>query len=805
MDEYQFPCEPVANAESSVVGPQYRFTMLDDKVLRYEWSADGIFEDRASTFAINRKFPKPEFRVEDRENQLDIITPAFHLTYDKQRFSPNGFYVVFAGKQTRKGEWRYGTAGESNLGGTARTVDDIDGRCDMGTGIISKAGYAILDDSDSMLFDDQGFVTTRRPGDRVDGYLFCYGYDFKGAMKSFYAISGAQPPVPRWCLGNWWSRYYAYEQAEYLALVDRFKAERIPLSVAVIDMDWHLVEGENVPHSGWTGYTWNKALFPDPDAFMKALHDRGLKTTLNDHPHAGIHCHEDMYQEMARVLGHDTTHRTPILFDPTSPKFMHAFLNVLHRELEEQGCDFWWIDWQQGPYSRIPGFDPLWLLNHFHYLDQVQVKGKSQALIFSRYAGPGSHRYPVGFSGDSVVTWDSLEFQPEFTATASNIGYGWWSHDIGGHILGYRDDELTVRWVQLGVLSPIMRLHSTSNRWMSKEPWLYRTESEVVMRDFMQLRHRLVPYIYSTSVAEPSANLPLVQPLYWNFPSQDSAYKYPTQYYFGSALVVAPVLRPRNKTTNLAKARVWVPPCRHVDILTGTVYDGDQEIDMYRTLQRIPILAAEGSIIPLDREHVPANGCANPSAFEVLVVVGHDGQFNIIESTRDDENSQSTTDTQRSIPIDYDQAAGRLTTISRGREWTFRFISTSIEPSTIQVLIDGTVATEVQSIIETTANVPSTVVKIPANSSPQSSITIELGTDPQLTIIDHSQSISDLLLDFQIEFSVKDKIWAVIETTQPTTVKIARLLSLGLDEQLFGPLAELLLADSRGKRGDSPA
>ena len=70
-------------------------------------------------------------------------------------------------------------------------------------------------------------------------------------------------------------------------------------------------------------------------------------------------------------------------------------------------------------------------------------------MTFSRYAGPGSHRYPVGFSGDTIVTWESLRFQPYFTANASNIGYGWWSHDIGGHMFGYRDEELEVRWYQL--------------------------------------------------------------------------------------------------------------------------------------------------------------------------------------------------------------------------------------------------------------------------------------------------------------------------------------------------------------------
>ncbi|KAF2668425.1 putative alpha-xylosidase [Microthyrium microscopicum] len=797
MDEYKFPSEPVANDESTIVGPEYRFTIIDDKVLRYEWAADGVFEDRASTFAINRKFAKPEFRVEEKKNQLDIITPAFHLTYDKQRFSPNGLAVAFSSKQTERGvEWRYGNVAEDNLGGTARTVDDIDGRCDLGTGIISKAGYSVLDDSSSMLFDGNGFVTTRRPGDRIDGYLFCYGHDFKGAMKSFYAISGSQPSVPRWCLGNWWSRYHAYTQEEYLTLVDKFKANNIPLSVAVIDMDWHFVTGENVPHVGWTGYTWNKELFPDPEKFTAALHDKGLKVTLNDHPHAGVHNHEDSYEEMAKALGHDISKRTPILFDPTSQGFMHAFFHILHRNLEKQGCDFWWIDWQQGSFSRIPGFDPLWLLNHFHYLDIERTKGKSEALIFSRYAGPGSHRYPVGFSGDAVATWDSLKFQPEFTATASNIGYGWWSHDIGGHIGGSRDDECTVRWVQYAVFSPILRLHSSNSKWMSKEPWLYRSESEAAMRNAMQLRHRLVPYIYSASVAEPSLNLPLVQPLYWNFPAHKSAYNFPTEYYFGDALVVAPILSPRDRRTNLAKTRVWVPPGRHVDIFSGTVYDGDQEIDMYRPLEQIPVLAAEGSIIPLDREAVPANGCANPGAFEVLVVVGKDGQTNIYENTGDDAESIDTSESRRSIPICYEQTSGRLTFLGADREWTFRFISTKLDISAMEVSVDGKALENVQIDLEYNKYVPEIVIRIPVSSN-MGEFAIELGSEPQLSTLRHTQAIEDLLLDFQISPLLKDSIWEIIERDSPTSGKMARLLGLDLESSVIGPITELLLADSR--------
>lgn len=164
---------------------------------------------------------------------------------------------------------------------------------------------------------------------------------------------------------------------------------------------------------------------------------------------------------------------------------------------------------------------------------------------------------------------------------------------------------------------------------MSKEPWLYRNECMLAMKKAMQLRHRLVPYIYSVN-AVPFLKMPLVQPLYWKFSTRAEAYRFSNQYYFGPSRVVAPIVSPRHKTTNLAKTQVWVPPRRHVDIFTGTVYTGDREIDLYRSLQSIPVLALEGSIIPLDRELVPANGCANPAAIEVIVVVGHDGHFDII-------------------------------------------------------------------------------------------------------------------------------------------------------------------------------
>jgi alpha-glucosidase (family GH31 glycosyl hydrolase) len=500
------PFDPKPQAHPSNVitspGAQYRFTLLTPRLLRFEYSpTPDQFEDRPSTFALHRgAFEPVSYRLKDNSGTsggFEIITDYMHVDYDGKQFSSSGLLVDIKSRTTLHGpQWRYGTeatvGGRDNLGGTARTLDEVDGRCEVGVGVCSRLGYAVIDDSGSMVFDLANHWIAGRKGKAdgyVDGYLFAYGHDYRAAVKDFYRLSGSQPVVPRWALGNWWSRYYRYSDKEYLALMDEFKRRELPLSVAVIDMDWHYTYDERVPHAGWTGYTWDESIFPDPEGFGREIHARKLKMSLNDHPHSGVHHHEKSYEEMARVLGHVTKDKDPILFDPTSKPFMDAYHSVLHRELERQGCDMWWLDWQSGSVSKVPGVDPLWVLNHTTFEANRDIS--ALPMIFSRYAGPGSHRYPVGFSGDTITTWDSLAFQPEFTATASNIGYGWWSNDLGGHMFGSRDDELVTRWIQLGVLSPVTRLHSTNSKWMGKEPWMYRKESEVIIEHWMRFRHRL--------------------------------------------------------------------------------------------------------------------------------------------------------------------------------------------------------------------------------------------------------------------------------------------------------------------------
>lgn len=783
-----------SSKQSAIVGGQrqqhYRFTVLSDGLVRYEWAPDGQFEDRSSSLAVQRDQPVPPFRVKETDDSLEIITSRFHLTYDKQEFSPSGLSAVVAGHTGSV--WRYGEESET-LGGTARTLDGANGRIPLGPGVTSPKGFVAIDDSNSMLFGSDGFVATRLPGPgRIDGYLFAYGHDYRDAVKALYAITGSQPLLPRWALGNWWSRYYAYTAESYLALMDKFREERIPLSVGVLDMDWHLVDDPKVIQAGqrgWTGYTWNKHLFPDPPAFLNELHKRHLKTTLNEHPADGIHSYEDMYYKMAKALDVDASNKEPIPFNITDRKFMKAYFDILLRSLEDDGCDFWWIDWQQGPYSRLKGVDPLWMLNHYHFLHNARTHDRP--MIFSRYAGPGSHRYPVGFSGDTVVSWASLDFQPEFTATASNIGYGWWSHDIGGHMLGTKNEELTTRWVQSGVFSPIMRLHSSKSQWLTKEPWNLSLQPRDIISNFLRLRHRLIPYLYSMNIRAAQGE-PLVQPMYWEYPYRGEAYGNRNQYLFGSELLVIPITTPQDPRLRLGKTKGWLPPGKYVDIFTGVKYTGDREVYLSRPLEKYPVFMKEGSIVPLDEATEPANGGENPDGFEILIIVGADGHFDILE----DDGSAKANDIRWSkTPITFTQATGvaeigptECATVS-ARSWTIRFLG-FVDAKPVRVFTDGK---EINVISEQTSN--GLLVKLGKVSSRTKAI-VEVGKNLQLDPNDAPSLIWPLLNDAFIEYQSKEDIWQIVSADVSTSTKVSRLQAMEMDANVLAAVLELVLADS---------
>ncbi|MBO5837629.1 MAG: DUF5110 domain-containing protein [Oscillospiraceae bacterium] len=634
-----WPVTPKADPDNMVTYKNWRFTVLTQRLIRIEYDPRQIFENRASQTVFHRNFPKTEFAV-SRGDTFTLKTAELHLCCGEDLES------LTICLHNWPNVWHYGDVVET-LGGTTSTLDRVDGRIGVDAGICSRGGYAVLDDSDRMVLTD-GWVDVRAEGTK-DLYFFGYKHDYIGAVQDFCRLTGVPPLLPAYALGNWWSRFHAYTQQEYLDLMEKFKQEDVPFSVAVVDMDWHITQHPD-GRSGWTGYTWNKELFPNYKQFLKDIHKYNLKTALNLHPAEGVRDFEDMYPQMCKALGRPAD-GSPCKFDILDPDYMEKYFDVIHHPYERDGVDFWWMDWQQGKdywwihQRNVNGqmqdprevLDPLWLLNHLHILD-ISRNGK-RPMFFSRYSGPGSQRYPVGFSGDTAITWESLDFQPEFTATSSNIGYGWWSHDIGGHHFGYRDDNLTARWVQLGVFSPINRLHSTSNPFINKEPWDYNETTQRVMRSSLKLRHQLFPYLYTMNYRTHTQCKMLVMPMYYTHPECQSAYEVKNQYWFGDQMIVAPITRKNSAGSLLGHTRAWLPQGVWTDFFTGRVYDGLQGrmLDLYRDDKSIPVLCKAGAIVPLQAHRQKDNRLGGAKKLEIMVFPGADNTFTLYEDAGDGE------------------------------------------------------------------------------------------------------------------------------------------------------------------------
>ena len=637
------------------IGYKYRITVLTSRLIRMEYQENSQFVDEPTQVVVNRNFPRVEYTTFHENGHLIIETDHMVFDYDGQAFSPEGLSI----KLKENGQvWHYSVVygnSDRNYFGTARTLDGADGGVYLDSGLFGEYGYAVVDDSKSALLVDGEYVPRVNKG--KDIYFFGYNKDFREGLRDFYNLCGRVPMVPRYVLGNWWSRYYPYSESSYNELLDKMEQENIPISVAVIDMDWHLTDVDPKYGTGWTGYTWNPDLFPDYKRFLKGLKDRGLGVTLNLHPADGIRAFEKQYEAVCKRVGADSKEEKAVEFNFADKNFREAYFKDVMHPYENDGVDFWWIDWQQGEADEKNPVDPLFLLNHYHYMDMKN--GHKRPMIFSRYAGVGSHRYPIGFSGDTVSTWKSLKFQPYFTATASNIGYGWWSHDIGGHMMGDKNEERLIRWIQFGVFSPIMRLHSSASPFFNKEPWNVSEPYRSVMGEFMRLRHQLIPYIYTMSHKTYTEGQMLIEPMYYRLPDEKAAYECGNEYFFGDNLLVGAITEETDAITRLAKINMLIPDGKWYDIFTGNVYTGGRK-NLYRTVDSIPVLLPEGGIVPLSMDE--GNSTANPTKLRLLIGAGKSGEFTLYEDdgiTNNYENGDCVT-TKFTVEFDENSRTTRV-------------------------------------------------------------------------------------------------------------------------------------------------
>lgn len=629
-----------ANPKAIVHFQNVRFTVLTSRIFRIEYSSSGSFENRSTQVILNRELPVPTFDLKETDEKIEIITQFLHLIYHK---SSNGFTPANLSVHLLKIDhiWHFADKDPSNLKGTTRTLDMVDGAISLEKGLISRSGWAVLDDSNTLVFNSQGWLENRTDSE-VDLYFFGFGTAYQECIDEYCSLAGKVPMIPRWILGNWWSRYWEYTQDDLVHLMESFESHDIPLSVCIVDMDWHIVNIQNYLakhsaddwkgvqfHNGWTGFTWNEDFFPDYPSFLQFLKTKQIRAALNLHPASGIAPHESQYIQIAKAMGLDPALKNTVPFDIANPKLAQEYFNQILHPYEEKGVDFWWMDWQQEKSTSIIGLDPLWWLNHLHFLDLGRDMSK-RPVIFSRWGGYGNHRYPIGFSGDTYVTWKSLAFQPYFTSTASNVGYSWWSHDLGGHMSGYDDPELYIRWIQFGLFSPVFRLHSTKNPYIEKLPWKFDAHIYQLAKSAMQFRHALIPYIYSMAWKNHTLSESLIRPLYYLHPETDEAYKTQNEYYFGSELLCAPVVDPIDSDLQLNRQVVWLPKGKWFNFFTSEFYKGNESYAIYSRLSEIPVFAKAGAIIPLAHKN-SWNHICNPEELDIYIFPGKSNSFELYE------------------------------------------------------------------------------------------------------------------------------------------------------------------------------
>ncbi|MET0935225.1 MAG: TIM-barrel domain-containing protein [Luteibacter sp.] len=697
-----------------------RFTVLTPRVIRMEFAEGGRFEDAPSlVFATRGDAPAVDARVSHEKGWLVIRTSDVTLRYKEGSGVFTADNLGIASNTAKPAfSWHPGQKDTGNLGGTARTLDQVDGDrrvsdgkpLDLGDGLLSRDGWHVVDDTGSFVFGDEKlpWVHRRACQDCTDLTFFGYGHDYPAALKDFALLAGREPLPPRYAFGYWWSRYWNYSDSELRDVVADFTRYRIPLDVLVIDMDWHRTDGLSSVHAredvngqtmGWTGFTWNRSLFPEPERLLEWLRGQGLKVTLNLHPASGILPHEEAYGRFMGELKADPA--KPLPFESADPAYMAAFFHAVLDPLQHMGVSFWWLDWQQFRESKaMPGLSNTWWLNHV-FFTHMQQQGEKRALIYHRWGGLGNHRYQIGFSGDSIISWGSLAFQPRFTSTASNVLYGYWSHDLGGHTFRDESDpatrridpELYIRWMQFGAYSPIMRTHTTKNPDLRKEPWRFGPAQFDALRETVLARYTLLPYTYTMGRKAFDTGVSLIRPMYYAWPEDDQAYQATGQYMFGDDLLVDPVTAAAG-ADGFAKQATWLPRGEWFDVTRGHAIAGGTTVSGRYRLDEVPVFARAGAIVPTNTD--PARSVANDDGSRTLMVYpGKNGQAELYEDAGDDEAYRGTAFARTALKSEWSKHAVKVAIAPRqgqypgmpaSRRWRVAFVASAM-PS--RVSVDG--------------------------------------------------------------------------------------------------------------------
>ncbi|QDZ20538.1 glycoside hydrolase [Chloropicon primus] len=649
-----YPYDPVANASSVVKSGdgKARFTILTDRLIRMEYSDEGTFEDRASLAFVNRNTAAPVFSVYQNASLTQIKTEFVDIEYTEGQGSGAGFgphNLAVNGLGSKKFSWKPGQVNEGRLPGAIKSLDTLgvqtlncttiernhqtvhNEKLHCNWALFSRSGWTVFDDATTPMINpedvDGWWEVEKKNKNKQDLYFFGHGLDFLAALRDYRTVGGVIPMLPKAVMGVWWTRWFNYNTDGIKDVVNNFRMYSLPMDVLVYDMNWHIKDGSP---DGWTGYSWDERVLPNHSTLNRWLKKQNLMLSANLHDDEGVGPNEARYPEACSAAGIDPATKKTIPFSVANKTLMLAVEDQVLAPLKANGSaiDFFWVDWQQGGKEggALGGrSNPTIWLNKVRCTDALRHGRDERNMVLGRWGGLGNHRYQLGFSADIAdqhvwADWSLLAYQPYFSASGSNVGYGFWSHDI---LTAGNNPELSLRWVQWGANSAVMRFHDRGlSSGLCNDPfqhpgqsgscdidliWKHPAHYFQAMRAALQRRAQLLPYLYNAVREAFDTGVSLIRPLYYYHSDLDMSYTNDmegtnTAYYFGPSMIVAPVVSPVDKEKNLASTEIWLPPGAWIEVATGSEIASGSSGSYIKhawDITEVPTYVKAGAIIPI--------------------------------------------------------------------------------------------------------------------------------------------------------------------------------------------------------------
>ncbi len=789
-EQFKLSNNSKARPENVISGNKFRITILSEHLVRLEYSENAMFEDRSTELVINRNFDKVDFKKVILDDTLVISTNYFRLSYKMER--PFGSGKLFADSNLKvdilgtNKTWYYGMPEVRNYGAPTTELAYDTTNSKLKKSLYSLDGFATIDDSKTKVFDEEG-VLILRENSGIDLYLFAYGKDFPSCLIDYYKLTGYPSLIPRYALGNWWYRNYAYDDKSLRKIINKFYDHDIPLSIVVLNKDWHL----NVDEKINSGFTPDTSKFNDFSGTINYLHSMGIRLGLSINPLYGIYSIEENYQELKRYLQEDKNGRIP--FDVLNPRCVDAYFKLLVHKLDSYGVDFYWID-----YFDKDNISKLNTLKHYQFLD-MRRDYRRRPFLIAHNSLVAAHRYPVLYSGKTKVSWDTLRALSFHNVNATNMGVSWWCHDIGGYSEGIEDNELYIRYVQLGTFSPILKFGADSSKYYKREPWRWSIKTYEITKEYLKLRHKLIPYLYSEAYSNSKFGVPLITPLYYTVPQMYDDPLYRNEYYFGSQLFISPITTSKDYIMSRVIHKFYIPAGTWYDFVSGKKFLGNRKYVSFFKDNDYPVFARQGAIIPLGTNK-NINDTTPPIDMEIHIFPGRSNTFNLYED--DGVSNLYLKDYYLMTMIDYNYMPNNYTIIIKAiegksgivpqtRNYKFRFRNTKQADDVITYLNDEKINcntyTDGPDFIVEVKNVPTIGKQLTINCKGK-----DIESDPVRII---NEDIEEIISDLPIETVKKDKIDEILFGKLPIKKKriaIRKLANIGIEKKFIQLFLKLL-------------